>query len=447
MTTTGSSGEADFPLFKWRFLLLVSFSSFTFIQSWAWLGFAAFSSQSQAFFGWQTDAWINWYLFVGPVAFIVATPLFTYLLDRRGLRLTCVLGSGLVLAGAVLRTLCLWVPVSWGWPLALVGQALVSIAGVAAQAVPPKLSSIWFGPKERSVSTSIAVVCNSLGTAFGFLVGLAYQGPGSTPMQCLQFQLLLQLAFAAVSFLSIVITVRDGPPTPSSHATDRDVTSMPLLRELSRMICNGQFVFLVVVAGLSQGIFTAYSGMLGLILKDGFSPTTTDFLGFGSNVAGVAGGLVMGVVAVFFRRRYRALIVVCFLFAGANFAFFTVCVERLLPFNVYAVSVLCLVGSFFIAAANPLFYELGVELAYPAPEGLVGVAVSLSVNFFGSPFYPIQAYIPTAAVNWINAGSALLFGVLMIFMRETYRRNNVEVAPVTESLASIGAGENDKLIQ
>ncbi len=444
---TISAAEADFPLFKWRFLLLISFSSFTFVQSWAWLGFGAFSDQTRDFFGWADKAWINWYLFVGPVMFVASTPLFTWLLDKRGLRLTCVLGSGLVLAGAVLRTLCLWVPLNWGWPLALVGQALVSIAGVAAQAVPPKLSSIWFGPKERSVSTSIAVVCNSLGTAFGFLAGLAYQAPAASPAQCLQFQLLLQLAFAAASFVSILATVRDGPPTPSSHATDRDVTSLPLLRELSRMFRNGSFVFLVLIAGLSQGIFTAYSGMLGLILKDGFSETTTAFLGFGSNVAGVAGGLMMGVVAVFFRRRYRALIVVCFLFAGANFAFFTVSVERFIPYNVYAVSVLCLVGSFFIAAANPLFYELGVELAYPAPEGLVGVAVSLSVNLLGMPLYPIQAYIPTAAINWTNAGSALLFGVLMLFMRESYRRNQLEVVPASEDLGTLDPDEKTKLIQ
>jgi MFS family permease len=442
-----ASAETDFPLFKWRFLVLISFSSFTFAQSWGWLSFAAFSDQTVAFFGWANADWINWYLFIGPVMFVVSTPLFTYLLDKRGLRLTCVLGSGLVLAGAVLRALCLWVPLNWGWPLALVGQVFVSIAGVAAQAVCPKLSSIWFGPRERSVSTSVAVVCNSLGTAFGFLVGLAYQPPAATPAQCLQFQLLLQLAFAAASFASVVLTVRDGPPTPSSHATDRDVTSLPILRELARMCCNGPFVFLVVVAGLSQGIFTAYSGMLGLILKDGFSESTRAFLGFGSNVAGVAGGLVLGAVAVFFRRRYRALIVVCFLFAGACFTFFTVSVERFLPFNVYVVSALCLVGSFFIAAANPLFYELGVELAYPAPEGLVGVAVSLSVNFFGMPVYPIQAYIPTSAINWINAASALFFGVAMIFMREAYRRNQLEVAPASEDLGAIVPDETSKLIQ
>lgn len=37
-------------------------------------------------------------------------------------------------------------------------------------ATPPKLSSVWFLPKERSLSTSIGLVANNTGTALGFLL-------------------------------------------------------------------------------------------------------------------------------------------------------------------------------------------------------------------------------------------------------------------------------------
>ncbi len=459
MSTSKTAADA-FPLYKWRFLVLISFSSFTFVQSWSWLGFAAFSDQTVAYFGWPDGDWINWYLFFGPGFFLVGTPLFTYLLDKKGLQVTCITGSSMVLVAAVLRALCLWVPLSVGWPLALVGQALDSIAGVAAMAVPAKLSSVWFGPNERSVSTSVAVVSNSLGTAAGFLFGLAYQSPAA-PFDCLQFQLLLQLSFAAVSFAAVALTVRDGPATASSQATDGDVTTLRMLPELARLCCNGPFVFLVIVAGVSQGIFTAWSAMLEVILDSGaanatavfsnqtavgVSTTTAAFLGFGSNVAGVVGGLLLGAVAVFFRRKYVALIVVCFLVAGVSFSLFTLSVQNVVPFNAYAVSVLCLVGSFFVAAANPLFYELGVELAYPAPEGLVGIVVSVAVNLFGSPVYPLQAYIPIPAINWLNAGNALLFSVAVLFMRETYKRDQVEVLPPEKLLHSIDSSEQQKLL-
>ncbi len=450
---------AEFPLYKWRFVVLAAFSSFNFIASWTWLGFAAFSRQTVAYFGWADDSWINWYLFVGPVVFLLSTPLYSFVLNKKGLRVTCVSGSALVLGGTVLRALCLWVPLNIGWPLALAGQVLDNVAAVASMSVPAKLSSVWFGPNERSLSTSVAVVSNSLGTAAGFLFGLAYQSPAA-PFDCLQFQLLLQLSFAAVSFAAVALTVRDGPATASSQATDGDVTTLRMLPELARLCCNGPFVFLVIVAGVSQGIFTAWSAMLGVILDSGAAnstaifanqtavgvSTTTAFLGFGSNVAGVVGGLLLGAVAIYFRRRYRLLIVICFLIGGISFSLFTLSVQNVVPFNAYSVSVLCLMGSFFVAAANPLFYELGVELAYPAPEGLVGIVIALAVNVMGSPVYPLQAYIPVPAINWLNAGNALVFCVAVLFLRESYKRNQIEVLPSEKLLDSIEPREHHKLL-
>jgi hypothetical protein len=106
------------------------------------------------------------------------------------------------------------------------------------------------------------------------------------------------------------------------------------------------------------------------------SETTQSFLGFGANLAGVVGGLVLGAVAVYLRRKYKTMIIVCFLIAGDKaktlnesgcfktttkgtaFLFFSLQVEGVLSFNLPSVSLLCLVGSFFVAASNPLFYEL-----------------------------------------------------------------------------------------
>lgn len=203
----------EFKVYPWRFLVLISFSSFTFCQSWIWLGFGSFSTQTALFFGWtsaQKDAWISWYLFLGPALFLFGTPLFLWLIDKKGLRTTCIVGSVMNLVGVALKLPCLWIPNrDVGWALVFFGQALTSISGVAAMAVPAKLSSVWFAPHERrlverfgwvgliwfsfacflfalclfcfssvslvfSVSTSVAVVANATGTAVAFLFGLAY---------------------------------------------------------------------------------------------------------------------------------------------------------------------------------------------------------------------------------------------------------------------------------
>jgi MFS family permease len=98
----------------------------------------------------ERDAWISWYLFLGPSLFLLGTPLFLWLIDKKGLRVTCVVGSLMNLLGVLLKLPCLWIEnKDVGWALVLVGQSLTSIAGVAAMAVPAKLSSVWFAPHER----------------------------------------------------------------------------------------------------------------------------------------------------------------------------------------------------------------------------------------------------------------------------------------------------------
>jgi len=49
----------EFVAYRSRFLVLLSFSSFTFIQSWGWLGFAAYSEQTVSYFGWDNADWVN----------------------------------------------------------------------------------------------------------------------------------------------------------------------------------------------------------------------------------------------------------------------------------------------------------------------------------------------------------------------------------------------------
>ncbi len=65
--------------------------------------------------------------------------------------MTCVVGSLMNLVGVALKLPCLWMENRVaGWALVMIGQSLTSIAGVAAMAVPAKISSVWFAPNERS---------------------------------------------------------------------------------------------------------------------------------------------------------------------------------------------------------------------------------------------------------------------------------------------------------
>ncbi len=118
-------------LYSRRFVVLGAFCSFSFTQSLGWFTYAGFQAQAEALYG-VGDDMIGYYLLLGPIFFIASTPLFLYLLDKKGLRVSILLASLCVLAGAVLRTVALFTGPAAGWPLAMLGQVGTSIAGVAA---------------------------------------------------------------------------------------------------------------------------------------------------------------------------------------------------------------------------------------------------------------------------------------------------------------------------
>lgn len=414
--------HTEYRVYKSRFMVLIAFCSFSLMQSWGWFTYAGFADATVAFYE-VPSSYVSWYLFVGPAVYIVGTPLFIWLLDKDGIRSSVVLGASCVLCGAILRVLSLFIPPIYGWPIVLIGQAFTSLAGVPAMATPPKLSSIWFAPHERAASTSFGVVVNNCGTAGGFLLGLVCQSSSFVSSRsCVSFQLYLQLGGAILSAFLVWIFVWDQPPTPSSPATDRSTLNIAMGASIRSVLSNPSFVFLVLAAGCSQGIFSTWAGLLDLILVD-VPPGQRDWLGFGSNVAGVLGGLCLGGVASVVRLRYKAFMVTLFALSGVCFVLFNLFVSHILPYSLPAVAATLLTGSFLIYACNPLFYEMAVEMAYPAPEGLVGAIVSVLINLFGMPVYPIQNQLPPTVINWVNAGNSIFFAVTMLFMRESYRRD------------------------
>jgi hypothetical protein len=127
-------GLGEMQLYGSRFLVLGSFCCFSFIQSLGWFTYAGFQAQTEKFYG-VDDAMIGYYLLLGPIFFVAATPLFLYLLDKKGLRVSVILGALCVLVGAVSRTVALFTGPAAGWPLAMLGGVGSAIAGVVAMAV------------------------------------------------------------------------------------------------------------------------------------------------------------------------------------------------------------------------------------------------------------------------------------------------------------------------
>jgi len=126
------------------------------------------------------------------------------------------------------------------------GTIVCSAAQTFILSVPPLLSSAWYGEHERAVATSIGVVANQIGVAFG-LGGTFFMNLTTTVQQhqsqegevnneaaeemmvteelneeALKNYISIQMAISILALLLICLFVQNHPPSPSSNNENDD---------------------------------------------------------------------------------------------------------------------------------------------------------------------------------------------------------------------------------
>ena len=188
------------------------------------------------------------------------------------------------------------------------------------------------------------------------------------------------------------------------------------------------YVALVIAFGTSAGVFSCWSNLLSLVLGPlGYGESDCAWLGFSSTIASVVGGVVVARVADRLQRQHVLLVIAAFVGASIAFVWFALAVQRSIGTSLTALYVACSLGGMFLAAAQPLAYELAIEVTYPVPEE---TSANLLVNVYnvGS----LVAILATKSVsgaptwmNWVLAASCAGCGLLICASRRglsDYRR-------------------------
>ena len=126
-------------------------------------------------------------------------------------------------------------------------------------------------------------------------------------------------------------------------------------------------------------------------------------LGLWSVGAGAAAGVLLGVFADRFRRRYKLLIMVMFVAAAAGFLVFCLICQGIVPRTSAALYGSVIVGVAAMSATNPLFLELAVETLFPVGEGLVSMSLIMA-PWVTAPTAPCKARNQVAP-SWISTAS------------------------------------------
>uniref|UniRef100_A0A3B3BRJ9 FLVCR choline and heme transporter 1 n=1 Tax=Oryzias melastigma TaxID=30732 RepID=A0A3B3BRJ9_ORYME len=145
-------------LYLRRFAVLTVFSLCSLVNAFQWIHYSIITNVFMEYYGVTSDK-VDWLSIVYMVAYVPLIFPATWLLDRRGLRLTALLGAGLNCAGAWLK--CASVsPKRFG--VTVTAQVICAVAQVFILGLPSRVASVWFGPREVSTACATAVLGNQV---------------------------------------------------------------------------------------------------------------------------------------------------------------------------------------------------------------------------------------------------------------------------------------------
>ena len=178
--------------------------------------------------------------------FIPTSFLYMWFLDRFGLRVSILSSSWLLAIGMGIRCFVPSVPGSKWIVLIHLGHIMIGIVGPPIMNTPPRLSSVWFPPKQRTFATAMMVMSQSAGLALGFIIV-----PYLTRHYDIHTMLYVTAEMALFSALLATIYFPPHPPTPPSPSATTDRTKF--LSSLKALMCNRAFIVLALSGGFITG--------------------------------------------------------------------------------------------------------------------------------------------------------------------------------------------------
>ena len=179
----------------------------------------------------------------GPIAFIPLAFPFMWFLDRFGLQVSMLCGSWILAIGS---GICCFVPDGTKWTFVFhIGHFLIGVAGLPVMMMPPRLSSVWFPPGQRTFATAVTTMAQSVGVAIAFITV-----PYLTRQYDIHTMLYVQAEMGVFVALLATIYFPPRPPTPPSVSATKSRTRF--VSSMKALLTNRAFL----VLGLSGGLVT-----------------------------------------------------------------------------------------------------------------------------------------------------------------------------------------------
>ncbi|XP_069771961.1 choline/ethanolamine transporter flvcr2b-like isoform X2 [Narcine bancroftii] len=371
-------------LYKRRWAIVALFSCYSMCNAFQWIQYGIINNIVMKFYRVSSFA-VDWLAMIYFVAYIPTIFPVTWLLDRKGLRLIALCGSGLNCCGA-------WMKLASVRPdlfvITFLGQTVCGVAQVFILGLPARIASVWFGAHEVSTACSIAVFGNQLGVAVGFLVPPILV-PNVDDLNQLGYHLNNMFygtaGVATLLFILVIIVFQEKPEIPPSqaqaaiHASPRKDYSY--VKSIQGMVKSIPFFLLIITYGINTGSYYAVSTLLNKMVLAHYPSEELNAgrIGLTIVIAGMVGSIICGIWLDKTQTYKQTIMAVYFLsFAGMVVFTFTLDLGHL-----WVLFVTGGVLGFFMTGYLPLGFEFAAELTYPESEGTSSGLLNESAQIFG----------------------------------------------------------------
>ena len=153
-------------VYRRRWFILFLFAAYSMSNNFQWIHLniignvvIRFYNESLPRDSFQQATAIDWLSMIYMLAYIPLIFPATWLLDKKGLRITLICGSLLNALGAWLKCVCVSSDRFW---FLMTAQTICAIAQIFVLGIPARLAAVWFGPNQVSTATSIGVFGNQV---------------------------------------------------------------------------------------------------------------------------------------------------------------------------------------------------------------------------------------------------------------------------------------------
>ncbi|XP_076873390.1 choline/ethanolamine transporter FLVCR1 isoform X2 [Brachyhypopomus gauderio] len=440
-----SEGQAMLPgepkpletkLYRRRFAVLTIFSLYSLVNAFQWIQYSIITNIFTDYYS-VSSLQVDWLSVVYMVAYVPLIFPATWLLDKKGLRVTALLGAGLNCIGAWVKCASIGPGLFW---VTMTAQIICSVAQVFILGLPSRIASVWFGPREVSTACATAVLGNQLGVAVGFLLPpvLVPNTPEDKELMGHNIGVMFY-GTAAVSTLLFILTVtviQDRPKLPPSQAQAVLLTGpaedYSYQKSIINLFKNKPFILLLLSYGIMTGSFYSVSTLLNQMIIYHYEGEELNAgrIGLTLVLAGMVGSILCG-LWLDHTKTYKMTTLVVYILSFIGMLVFTFTLKLYLLVVFFTAGIL----GFFMTGYLPIGFEFGVEITYPESEGTSSGLLNAFAQVFGIIFTLIQGkltsnYNPQAGNMFLCAW--IFLGIILTAMiKSELKRHGVNMGNST----------------